>query len=92
MLTTIKTFKDNICTGIWIENNDHLIYIPFGLALALADSLTFDDKDSNPYDMIGYIEIFYEYSGDILLNDGSESVRIEKCEVKKFINELWSMV
>jgi len=42
--------------------------------------------------MIGYIEIFYEYSGDILLNDGSESVRIEKCEVKKFINELWSMV
>ncbi len=48
MVTTIKTYKDNICTGIWVENNSII--------------------------------------------DGSESVKIEKCEVDKFIKELWSMV
>lgn len=92
MLTTTKTFKDDVCTGLYIfDGSTNSIYIPFGLAIALADSLTFDEIIV-PYEMIGYIEIFYDYSGDILLNDGSESVRIEKCEIKEFIDVLWSMV
>jgi len=93
MVTLVKTYENDKVNGIWLLcSSEQSIYIPFGLALAIADSITFDDNDSGPYKLIGYIELYFDYDGGILLSDGMECVRIEKHEIIGLKNELWSMI
>lgn len=98
MFTIVKTYdKDetnNKCNGIWLfDGTCECLYIPFYLCIAIADAVTFNDRNvSNPYEMIGYIEIEYCYNNDIILSDGFESVRIMKHDIMDFSKQLWDLI
>lgn len=96
MFTLVKTYENDKVSGAWLFDDEttspQTIYIPFGLALALADSITFDDNDDGPYKLIGYIEVYFNYNNDIELSDGTEKVIIKKQDVMRFKDALWSMI
>lgn len=103
-----KDETNNRCNGIWLFDGEatllqssgttypspcECLYIPFYLCIAIADAVTFNDRNvSNPYEMIGYIEIEYCYNNDIILSDGFESVRIMKHDIMDFSKQLWDLI
>jgi len=81
--------------GIWIidDSTENALYIPLSLCIVIADAITFSDYDIvGTHELAGYIEIFYDYNGDIHLFDGTECVIINKEDVVEFSKQLWDLI
>jgi len=93
MITIKPTYENNSINGAWLINDKATIYVPFSLCIVIADCITFYDNDIiGSQAWAGYIEIYFDYDGSILLSDGDETVIIMKNEIKDVSKQLWDMI